>query len=317
MRPWNQGTRSGVVLAAAVTFAACSGTSSPSTGTGTVSLAVSDTAAQHATHVCVEFTDIEFKRAGAENRVFVFDPPQKVNLLEYQGVDAAPLLVDEELEAGEYQWVRIGVNAERGAGNGAGAGPMDALDDCSGTGSYILFDEGPMHGLYIPSGAESGLKLNRGFTLPVNGSADFVAEWDLMKTIHAPPGLEPDYIMRPTVRLMDQTRTGSIAGEVMALAMQTGCMPSVYVFETGVTPDDIEDDADDPAEDPVAAAMVAMREEDGRFRYEVGPLLEGEYDVAFTCDEDDNSADENLAFVLFAENPVRVVAGQQATANFD
>jgi hypothetical protein len=300
-----------------VTFAACSGTSSPSTGTGDVSLSVSDTAAQHATHVCVEFTELEFKRAGAENRVFIFDPPKKINLLQYQGVDAAPLLVDEELEAGEYQWVRIGVNAERAAGNGAGAGPMDALDDCSGTGSYLVSDTG-LHGLYIPSGAESGLKLNRGFTLPVNGSADFVAEWDLMKTIHAPPGLEPDYIMRPTVRLMDQTRTGSIAGEVsLLLATQAGCVPSVYVFEPGVAPDDIEDDADDPAEDPIAAAMVAMREEDGKFRYEVGPLLEGEYDVAFTCDEDDNSVDQDLTFVLFAENPVSVAAGQQASADFD
>ena len=94
---------------------------------------------------------------------------------------------------------------------------MDA--DCTGAGSYIVLDDGGVYGLYIPSGSQSGLKFNRGFTLPANGSADFVAEWDLMKTIHAPPGLAPDYIMRPTVRLMDRASTGSIGGEV---SMETG-----------------------------------------------------------------------------------------------
>ena len=70
-------------------------------------------------------------------------------------------------------------------------------------------------------------------------------------------------------------------------------MPAVYVFEEGVTPDDIEDDADDPAEDPVASAMVKMRN-DGSYFYEVGPILEGSYDITFSCDEDDPLADEDL-----------------------
>ena len=71
-----------------------------------MSLAVSDGPVQDALLVCVEFTDVEFKGAGSENRVFTFDPPKKINLLAYQGVDAAPLLVNEELEPGEYQWIR-------------------------------------------------------------------------------------------------------------------------------------------------------------------------------------------------------------------
>jgi hypothetical protein len=79
--------------------------------------------------------------------------------------------------------------------------------ECVGDGSYIVTEGGAVHGLYIPSSAESGLKLNRGFTLPIGGSADFVAEFDLMKSVHAPKGLDPDYIMRPTIRLMDRTVT--------------------------------------------------------------------------------------------------------------
>ncbi len=65
-----------------------------------------------------------------------------------------------------------------------------------------------------------------------------------MKSVHAPEGLDPDYVMRPTIRLLDRTETDGI--------------------------------------NPLASAMVEMRS-DGRFLYEIGPLLTGMYDVAFSC----------------------------------
>jgi hypothetical protein len=264
--------------------------------------------------VCIEFEEAEFKKAGTGNQVIVFDPPAKIDLLAYQGMNAAPLLTNQTLEAGEYQWVRLAANAPQGGDGGAGAGTNDT--ECIGVGSYIVTEAGAIHGLYIPSSAESGLKLNRRFTLPVGGSVDFVAEFDLMKSVHSPEGLDPDYIMRPTVRLLDRTETGSIAGEVsMTLATQTGCMPAVYLYNSGELPDDNEDDGEMDSIDPIASAMVNMQN-DGRFLYEIGPLLTGFYDVAFSCDADDPVADEALNYVLAADNPVEVLANQKANADF-
>jgi len=304
-----------LLLAAMLSVAGCSGSSSDGDpDTGFLSLAVSDAPVQDARQVCIEFTAAEFKKAGSDNQTISFDPPAKIDLLAYQGMNAAPLLIAEELEAGEYQWVRLAANAPQGGNGGTGAGMNDT--DCLGEGSYIVTADGAVHGLFIPSSAESGLKLNRGFTLPVGGDADFVAEFDLMKSVHAPEGLDPDYIMRPTVRLLDRTETGSVAGEVsMALATQADCMPAVYLYNTGDEPDDNEDDAETDSIDPIASAMVVM-EDDGRFLYEIGPVLAGVYDVAFSCDEDDPLANEILDYLLSADNPVEVIANGQASADF-
>jgi len=304
-----------VTLAAMIALAGCSGGSSGAEPrTGVVSLAVSDAPVQEARQVCVEFTEAEFKKSGAENQLIVFDPPAKIDLLAYQGTNSAPLLIDETLEAGEYQWVRLAANAPQGGNGGMGAGMNDT--QCMGTGSYIVTTDGAIRGLYIPSSTESGLKLNRGFTLPVGGSADFVAEFDLMKSIHAPEGLDLDYIMRPTVRLLDRTETGSIAGEVSAdLATQANCMPAVYLYAAGDTPDDNEDDAELDSVDPIASAMVEMQN-DGRFPWEIGPVLAGMYDVAFSCDADNPIADEIMNYVLSADNPIEVTASRQAPASF-
>lgn len=302
------------MVAATIIVAGCSGGSSGGPGTGVLSLAVSDAPVQGARQVCVEFTEAEFKKAGSDNQVVVFDPPAKVDLLAYQGMNAAPLLIDVELEAGEYQWIRLVANAPQGGNGGGGAGTNDA--DCLGEGSYIVTEYGGIHGLYIPSSAQSGLKLNRGFTLPVGGGADFVAEFDLMKSVHAPEGLSPDYIMRPVVHLLDRTETGSIAGEVSTeIATQQGCMAAVHLYDAGEIPDDNEDDAETDSVDPVASEMVEMQN-DGRFVYEIGPVLAGLYDVAFSCDGDDPIADEEIEYLMSPDNPAEVVANEQAIANF-
>ena len=298
---------------ATLCLAACS-SGSDRPGTGQLSLSVSDAPVQNARQVCIEFTEAEFKKAGSENQLIVFDPAAKIDLLAFQGMNAAPLLIDETLEAGEYQWVRLAVNAPRNGDGGAGAGMND--DDCLGDGSYIVTDAGGVHPLYIPSGAESGLKLNRGFSLPVGGEADFVAEFDLMKSIHAPEGQDPAYVMRPVVHLLDRAEIGSIAGEVDgSLATQPGCMPAVHLFYAGEVPDDNEADSESDSIDPIASAMVNLQG-DGSFTYEIGPLLSGLYDVAFSCDADDPVADEALQYLSSPDNPVEVVANEQAIADF-
>ena len=302
-------------LGAMILSAGCSGGSSGGdTGTGVLNLSVSDAPVQGIRQVCIEFDTAEFKKAGSNNQVITFDPAMKIDLLAYQGMNAAPLVIDETLEAGEYQWVRLAANAPQNGNGGIGAGANDI--DCLGAGSYVVTEAGAIHGLYIPSAAESGLKLKRGFTLPVGGAADFVAEFDLMKSVHAPEGLDTDYIMRPTVRLLDLTEVGSISGEVsMSLATEANCMPAVYLYNAGETPDDNESDDMTDSIDPIASAMVSMLN-DGRYTYEIGPVLAGTYDVAFSCDADDPIVDETLVYVLSQENPVDVFVDQQAIANF-
>ncbi len=307
-----------LLFSAIVVLVGCSGGSSDSgsngPGTGQITVGVSDAPVQGLRQVCIEFDAAEFKKSGSNNQVIAFDPPAKIDLLAYQGMNVAPLVTDETLEAGNYQWVRLAANAPKNGNGGAGAGSNDT--ECLGDGSYVVTDAGAVHGLYIPSSAQSGLKLNRGFTLPAGGEADFVAEFDLMKSIHAPKGLDPDYIMRPVIHLLDRVETGSVAGEVSAvLATAEDCMPAVYLYGADDTPDDNEDDDPLDSVDPIASAMVELQN-DGAYRYEIGPVVVGSYSLAFSCNADDPLLDETLDYVLSADNPVDVFAEEQAKADF-
>jgi len=75
--------------------------------------------------------------------------------------------------------------------------------------------------LIVPSGAESGLKMNRGFTLPADGSVALTVDFDLRKSLHAPPGQKSmmetctqGYLLRPTLRLVQDSEVGAIAGTI-------------------------------------------------------------------------------------------------------
>lgn len=282
-------TQHGLVVIAAglLPLAGCGGGGS-GTGddTGFLSLSVSDGPIHDAKKVCITFDEIEFK--GAEGAPFVveLDPAEKVNLLDFQGANAAPLLFNEELPAGNYEWLRLGVDAVMGSNGGAGDTGSEL---CDGDGSYIVMNDESVFNLFVPSGAETGLKLVSGFTVPVNGSADFTAEFDLMKSMTAPPGLDPDVILKPAIRLVNNVDVGTLTGKVAAeLATAEACEPSVYVFDDGVTPNAIDDPAE--PEDPVATALVEELVDDTsgmtEHHYTVGFLLAGDYEVAFTCDGD-------------------------------
>jgi hypothetical protein len=281
----------GLLAATAIALVAC-GSSSSGSGeiTGLISLDVSDGPISDANKVCIAFNEIEFKSG---DNSFIEALADNVNLLEFQGNNSWPLLTNLELPAGDYQWMRLGVSAN--LGDNGGADDMDlAGSECDGDKSYLVMNSGSsLHNLYIPSGAMTGLKLVGGFTIPVNGSADFTAEFDLMKSVTAPGGLAPDVILRPTIRLVNNVEVGTLTGEVagdLATAIdpatELSCEPSVYVFDDGVVPNAIEDGVDDEL-DPVATAMVNEQTDiEGQvsYHYTVGYLLPGNYEVAFTCD---------------------------------
>jgi hypothetical protein len=310
-------TAFGVLAASAVFLTGCGGSGSGSgetATTGFLSLGVSDGPIRSAEKVCITFDEIELK-SGSETTVFTrdpdVDPPWKVNLLDYQGGNAAPLLLEKEVIAGNYQWARLGVVAERGLSGGAGD---SGGADCDGEASYIVMggEGGGTYNLYVPSGAETGLKLVSGFTVPANGSPNFTAEFDLGKSITAPPGLSPDVKMRPVIRLVNNLEVGTLTGTVHNdLAAADGCDPWVYVFNDAVTPNGTEDGVED-AEDPIATAMVKQQENsDGSmtWNYTVGFLLEGDYEAAFTC----NNADFEPAAGLEAP----ITAGVTTTVIFE
>ena len=300
-----------LLTAAVAALSGCGGGGgdSASDAHGFLSLGISDGPIHEAQKVCITFTDIELKPMNGASTTLTLSSPEKINLLDFQGTNTMPILTSEQLPAGQYEWMRLGVDAVRGSNGGMG----DTGDPnvCDGEASYIVMNDNAVHNIYVPSGENNGLKLHGGYTVPVNDQVSLTAEFDLGKSMTAPPGQSPDVMLRPTIKLVNNNEVGTLTGQVAnALAEADACQPSVYVFNDGVVPNGIEDEIED-ADDPVATAMVAARDQaDGtvQWHYTIGFLLAGHYEAAFTCD--------GSAFEPANGLPAQISTGATETVDF-
>ena len=294
----------GLVALAVISLTGCggSGSSTPEEGMGVFNLNVSDGGID-AAKVCIEFEGVQLKKddEGAPiDIIFGENESQVVNLLANQGANSQPIITNEQVPAGNYEWIRLMVNARRG-NDGGSADENLSSDECAAdNGSYLVTPTGELLSLFIPSGDQSGLKLIKDITIPVNASGNYTAEWDLGKSFIAPPGLAPDAIMKPVVKLVANNEVGTLIGQVADdLVLADSCddtfAPKVYVFDDGVTPNPIDypPEVEDPAmpfvpdpNDPVATGLVEQQMDNDTmpYRYSIGFLLAGDYEVAFTCD---------------------------------
>ncbi|UTA48169.1 DUF4382 domain-containing protein [Simiduia sp. 21SJ11W-1] len=282
------------LLATCGLLAACGGSSSDD-DKATLNLAIVDGPVDAADAVVIAFTELELKPANGSSVVVTLDEAATLNLLDYQGEVSAPLVSDLELDAGEYNWVRLGVDA---------------------AASYIEID-GAQYPLEIPSAAQTGLKLNRGFTLAAGGITDFTIEFDLRKSVHQEG--TGDYKLRPTLRMVNNLEVGTVVGTVSrALIEDVACENNgdnndmgnvVYVYQgADVTPMDIQG----AETDPITSATVMYEESSDSFVFTVGFLAAGDYTLAFTCDgliDDALTADE----IMFGATANAAITANAAT----
>jgi len=184
--------------------------------------------------------------------------------------------------------------------------------------SYIMLSDGTMHGLQVPSGFESGLKLVSGFTVSSSGVVDYTIDFDLRKAITCPPGQAPACILKPAEKLVDNTTVGNIQGAVDSTLIPAGCTPGVYLYSGTVTaPEDMNSTAASSDTNQPQASKVLAANTSTPYYYQFTFLSPGTYTVAFTCQAAQDSPDQADNTVTF--NPVKtgimVTANQTTTAN--
>ncbi|HKE46012.1 MAG TPA: DUF4382 domain-containing protein [Steroidobacteraceae bacterium] len=295
-----------LAVSGAALLVGCSGGGS-SNGTGTLSLGLTDSPVDEATSVIVQFSGVAFKREGQEPEMVqsLSPTPRQIDLLQFQDGRATLLLDGVTLPAGHYEWLRLIVD-----------NAPNVRD------SYLVTNTGAECELRVPSGAESGLKLNRGFNLPADGSVALTIDFDLHQSLHAPPGQQGSgldctqaVLLRPTLRIVDNANVGAIAGDVDASLVGADCLPKVYIFSgANVTPDDIEDSTPGTDVDPLTVAPVQVVSGATQFHYQAAFIPAGDYTVAFTCGDDDPTNDDALTFS--APQNATVQANLISTVNF-
>lgn len=282
-----------LTTSAALALVSCKSDDDPDKGK--LAIAVTDAPVDGAEAVVVQFTGIEIQGPGGPQS-FDFASPKTIDLLELTGDESLDLLPETDLDAGEYQWIRLKVNAERGV-----------------TDSYIDID-GARYSLFVPSGSQSGLKLNRPFVIAAGGLTDFTIDFDLRKSVHEPQNAADDYFLRPTLRVVDNAEVGHINGMIDPnLINAEGCTDSsaVYLFDgADAEVDDV--DANDP--EPITTGLVEVNN-DGDYVYEIGFVLAGDYTLGFTCEaaNDDPETDD---VINFTTQNVTVTADGTVTVDF-
>src|SRR5712671_1713036 len=276
-----------IALGAAMAFgiAACGG-SNAGMGMGQMTLAVGDAPVDGAQKVVVEFTGVELVPNSGNPIDITFASPKTIDLLNQSGTASAQLF-DQQIPAGSYGQIRLTVVADADQSN-----------------SYIILSDGTMHGLQIPSGAETGLKLVSGFTVPAGGVVDYTIDFDLRKSVTCPPGQAPACTLKPTERLVDNTTVGNIQGVVDNTLVPNGCTPGVYLYGGTVTaPEDMDSTAASSDTNQPQASKVPVANSQPPYYYQFTFLAPGTYTVAFTCQADQDNPDQADSAVTF--NPLK------------
>jgi len=288
-----------LLLGGALALAACGGGSSGSSGS--LSLGVTDGPVEEADHVWVQFSSVTLKPVNGEPFTIPLDPVERVDLLAQQNGDSELLLENENVTAGDYDWIRLGVDL----------GPGE---------TEIVFPGPVAHELAIPSGAQTGLKLVSGFNVASSGTANLTIDFDLRKSvIEVPPGSD-NYKLKPALRLVNNDDMGEIAitaTETYVSGNDCGSndglgepIQSVYVYESdGVTPDDV-DTSTDADIDPVTSAMITDEDGDGTYTGTAAFLPTGDYTVAYVCDAEDDLAESSETLTFLDVRDVSVEAGE-------
>lgn len=264
--------------------------------TGTLSLKLTDAPVEDVAEVWIEFDAVSVNNSDGETTTFALDPAVTVDLLTLTDGVSQTLVDEETLPPGVYSNIRLAVNAE-----------FDGIFD-----SYVIDDTGAQIELRVPSGSQSGLKVIDDVTITSNQGASFVLDWDVRKGLVDPRG-QPGYFLKPTIRVIDESLSGTVDGSVAEMLVQDASCTNdlaadegnaAYIFSgLDTTPTDIAGLETDPV------ATVAVRQtSDGTYRYSA-VLTPGDYTIAFTCQagSDDPELDQSVDVPDGAALPVPLV----------
>lgn len=137
---------------------------------------------------------VEVHKAGSDSTsgwIVLNNTTRSFNLLDLRN-GAKAVLGDSVLQPGQYTQIRL------------------ILDN----GSYVV-ENGMKHNLTVPSGFQTGIKLNHEFTLLPDNLYELVLDFNVDKSIHMTGNGK--YMMKPVIRVTPIITSGTISGQVLPL----------------------------------------------------------------------------------------------------
>lgn len=177
---------------AMVLFAAgCSTT--PDSQMGTLEVRLVDAPIDKATEVNVAVNSVQVNNSETDTGwVTINEPNQTYNLLDLTN-GAYAVLGEAQLEPGTYEQIRLVLDSE---------------------GNNIVFEDGTTESLFVPSGAQSGLKLNVNAEIEAGFTYTLILDFNASKSV-VKAGNSGRYLLKPVIRASNMATTGIISGTVL------------------------------------------------------------------------------------------------------
>ncbi|MEX2605387.1 MAG: DUF4382 domain-containing protein [Gracilimonas sp.] len=145
-----------------------------------------------------------------EGWITVGEPQQNFDLLELTNGVLAPL-GDVELEVGTYQQIRLILSQD---------------------GHSVVID-GVSHDMFIPSGSQTGIKLNVNAEIEAGIEYVLLLDFDASRSVvvTGSENASHNYLLKPVIKATNQATSGSIAGTISPAEAK----PVVYAIANGDT----------------------------------------------------------------------------------
>ena len=283
---------------------------------GTMSIDITDAPLDEASHLFVRITGLELKPQNGKSLDFIFcnrhliqideeclnQTIHELDLMTLTGKVSQALSDKRIMPAQQYNWIRLKLDE---------ANPGHIKLAATGDTEYPLT---------IPSGAQTGLKINTQLTIQEGHDLRLTIDFDLRKSVHK---AGDDYILRPTLRLVDNSHIGHLSGTIdpFWIPAET-CSPAVYLSEYSPPAEpvfgliDIADDLHPENSALITTTYPVYNEESGIYEYEIGFIPEGDYVAAFTCNAIDDQLENNDEINFFPQLQTQINAGEENTLNF-
>jgi len=196
--------------------------------------------------------------------IVISEPNETYNILELVNGDVE-ILADAELEEGTYEQIRLVLNDE----------------------NTVVID-GQSYNLFVPSGAQSGLKLNINAEIQEGIQYTLLLDFDASRSV-VKRGMTDQYNLKPVIRATNEAITGNISGTILP----AGTEASIYAIQ-------VSDTLSTTFADSVTGEFTLMGLEGGTYTVSVDPDEEAGFESAsvegleVTVGEDNTIGDVEL-----------------------
>lgn len=187
---WRATALSGfLVIVLAIVIAGCNLNSSGSSE-GTLAVRLTDAPASYEA-VYIDIQGVQINRGSEQEEAWqtISSSPMRVDLLKLDN-GADTLLGTVQLESGTYNQLRLQL----------------------GTNNEVI-EDGSSHALNIPSGQESGYKINLNATIIEDSTLTKIIDFDAARSIAVTGNGE--YILNPVLKTFDPNETGAMSGQLV------------------------------------------------------------------------------------------------------